>query len=275
MPDLPPIPLTGAEDARWSVIGSGLDLRPAPTDQLLDVAFAATAAARRVHLRDLAARSDELHRRYVDVWPGEHYRLLAALVETLRPASIVEVGTFRGHGALSLLAGDDRARVVTYDLIPWPEIEGAALRPEDFATGRLQQRLGDLADPAYLEDQLATLLEADLLFVDGPKDGSWEAAFCELVLPKLTDRARLVVFDDIRLLEMVQLWRDLPFPKLDLTSFGHWSGTGLLQTAPGRQLPVASRTARLVEAAAARAARLGRKRRSSPSETEPQTRRTP
>jgi hypothetical protein len=43
-------------------------------------------------------------------------------------------------------------------------------------------------------------------------------------------RRRVVVFDDIRVLPMLQLWRDLPFPKLDATSLGHWSGTGLLLT---------------------------------------------
>ena len=36
------------------------------------------------------------------------------------------------------------------------------------------------------------------------------------------------MFDDIRLLNMIEQWRALPRPKLDLTSFGHWSGTGLV-----------------------------------------------
>jgi hypothetical protein len=51
-----------------------------------------------------------------------------------------------------------------------------------------------------------------------------------VVLGRLTDRSRLVVFDDIKLMEMVQVWRDLPYPKLDATSFGHWSGTGFMLT---------------------------------------------
>jgi hypothetical protein len=46
-----------------------------------------------------------------------------------------------------------------------------------------------------------------------------------------------VVVDDIRLLEMVQLWRDLPYDKIDATSLGHWSGTGLLRLTPGAQRP--------------------------------------
>jgi hypothetical protein len=45
-------------------------------------------------------------------------------------------------------------------------------------------------------------------------------------------RRQLVVIDDIRVLTMVQLWRQLPNPRLDLTSFGHFSGTGLLLRSP-------------------------------------------
>jgi hypothetical protein len=36
------------------------------------------------------------------------------------------------------------------------------------------------------------------------------------------------MFDDIRLWNMLRTWRTINRPKLDLTSFGHWSGTGLV-----------------------------------------------
>jgi predicted O-methyltransferase YrrM len=219
-----------AEDARWSVISSAVDIEPKPDDPLVKVLLAAGERALDVDLSSLASRSGPNDKRYVVTWPGEHYRLLAALVATQRPAVVVEVGTFRGHGALALLAGGPEVRVVTYDIIPWDQIDGTAFTTADFAGDRLEQRIGDLADPAYLDRQLATVRAADLIFVDGPKDGQWEANFCRVVLDRLTDRPRLVVFDDIRLLEMVQVWRDLPYPKLDATSFGHWSGTGLMLT---------------------------------------------
>jgi len=41
-----------------------------------------------------------------------------------------------------------------------------------------------------------------------------------------------VLFDDIRLWNMLDIWRSIDFPKLDLTSFGHWSGTGVVQWNP-------------------------------------------
>jgi predicted O-methyltransferase YrrM len=220
----------GAQDARFSIISSLADQIPPAPDPLVTLLLDAAREALAQQLPDLVSRSDEEFSRWVHQWPGEHYRLLAGLSKVLRPSTIVEIGTFKGHGTLALLAGHPTTRVVTYDILPWTDMPGSALKAEDFTPTGLEQRIGDLADPRYLDTQLSTLKQADLIFVDGPKDGSWEERFCDLVLPQLTDRSRLIVFDDIRLLEMVKLWRQLPYPKLDATSLGHWSGTGLLLT---------------------------------------------
>jgi hypothetical protein len=49
----------------------------------------------------------------------------------------------------------------------------------------------------------------------------------------LPRRNRVVLFfDDIRVPNMIAIWRSITRPKLDLTSFGHWSGTGLTYLAP-------------------------------------------
>lgn len=229
--ELPPVPVK-ARHAEWSAMSSTDDLYTLPNDAIVDLLLRAASRARTIRLDNIAARcSTELEAAWVNAWPGEHYRLLAALAEVTQARVIVEVGTFQGPGCLSLLAGAaPAATVVTYDVVPWPDVEGSVLRGSDFA-GRLQQRIGDLASEDYLETQMDTLQAADLLFVDGPKDGVFEPAFCAKVLTRLTDRPRLVVFDDIGRLNMVQLWRDLPYPKLEATSLGHWSGTGLLLTA--------------------------------------------
>jgi hypothetical protein len=39
------------------------------------------------------------------------------------------------------------------------------------------------------------------------------------------------MFDDIRFWNMLRIWRNVAAPKLDITSFGHWSGTGLVDWA--------------------------------------------
>ena len=42
-------------------------------------------------------------------------------------------------------------------------------------------------------------------------------------------RKPVVVFDDIRVWNMLGVWPTIERPKLDLTSFGHYSGTGLVE----------------------------------------------
>jgi hypothetical protein len=53
-------------------------------------------------------------------------------------------------------------------------------------------------------------------------------------------RPRFLLLDDIRLLPMVGLWRSIASPKLDLTSFGHWSGTGLVDVHEGLRMAAAA-----------------------------------
>jgi predicted O-methyltransferase YrrM len=78
-------------------------------------------------------------------------------------------------------------------------------RDEDFTSVQIEQRIGDLGDPSYLSTQVEALRSADLIFIDGPKDGEWEQHACLEIFGQLLDRQRLVVFDDIRLMSMVQL----------------------------------------------------------------------
>lgn len=228
--ELPPVPVS-ARQAEWSAVSSADDLYVRPTDEIVDILLRAASEARSVDLHDLAGRcgtADEA--RWVQTWPGEHYRLLAALARTVQPKVAVEVGTFRGLGALALLAGMPAdGKVITYDVVPWQEFDPVVLRDGDFGD-RLEQRIGDLTEKTFLGREIDTLRVADLIFVDGPKDGVFEQTFCDQVISRLTDRPRLVVFDDICRLNMLQLWRDLPFAKLDATSLGHWSGTGMILT---------------------------------------------
>lgn len=228
--ELPPVPVR-ARHAEWSAVSSADDLYVRPVDALVDILLAAASTAGSVRLDALAARCETADEaRWVQTWPGEHYRLLAALAKTLAPKVAVEVGTFQGTGALALLAGmPAQGRVVTYDVVAWRDVDGVVLREDDFGD-RLEQRIGDLADETFLEGEIDVLRSADLIFVDGPKDGHFEEKFCVEVVGRLTDRPRLVVFDDICRLNMLQLWRDMPYAKLDATSLGHWSGTGMILT---------------------------------------------
>jgi predicted O-methyltransferase YrrM len=199
---------------------------------LIDLALDAARDAANIDLRGLHDRSATA-REYLSLFPGEHYHLLASLVRRLGPAHVTEIGTYTGLSALTMLTTlRPSAKLTTYDVIPWAQIEGSALRPEDFASGQLEQRIGNLADPAFYAQNEAALLDSDFIFVDGPKDGRFEPAFLQLLLKTARTKRALLMFDDIRLWNMLSVWADLPLPKQDLTSFGHWSGTGICWLGP-------------------------------------------
>jgi predicted O-methyltransferase YrrM len=166
---------------------------------------------------------------YVHLCPGEHYRLLAALVRLLRPSLVVEVGTYQGHGVLAMLPElPDGGRIVTFDIVPWTAIPDCLLHAEDLADRRVTQILADLGDSQQAKRHADLICTADLIFVDAAKDGALErrilAGFEGM---KLKDGV-VVVFDDIRQWNMLDIWRSIERPKLDVTSLGHYSGTGLI-----------------------------------------------
>lgn len=219
-----------------SIIASMDDESARPTARLMDVALDACAAARQLALSIYEGRpSREPH--WFDTWPGEHYRLLAALVRTLRPRTVIEVGTFTGMGTLALMQElPPAASVTTFDLLGWETFDDTWLAPSDFESGRARQVLHDISAPGGIEPHRALFESADLIFVDGPKDGHTEARIlANLETLKLAPHV-VIVFDDIRVMNMVDTWRRIARPKMDLSSFGHWSGTGLIDWngEPGR-----------------------------------------
>ncbi len=203
-----------------------------PSERLFDLSIAAATAARGISLEALRPRmtlAGSEKKFLAEVWPGEHYRLLAAITQVMKPALIVEIGTGAGLSALSFLhtlpAG---GRLVTYDVIPWKSVADGMLNEGDFVEGRFEQRTVDLSDRDSCYGQRDLLKGADLIFIDAAKNGEQESRFIEDLSEVPFDRPPIVIFDDIRIWGMLRTWRELPYPKLDMTSFGHWSGTGLV-----------------------------------------------
>jgi len=226
-------PPVDARHREYSMLLSADDEPCRPTERLLDVSLQAAQAARTVDVSSLASRVPT-GIRYAEVWPGEHYKLLAALVKTLGARQVVEIGTATGLSALTMLLElPADGRLTTFDVVPWPQyVDGTALRDADFADGRLSQIIDDLQDPQVVEKHRSLFENADFIFIDAAKDGVMEQRFIENLKPLRYRTAPIVMFDDIRVWKMLAIWRHLDRPKLDLTSFGHWSGTGLVDWAP-------------------------------------------
>lgn len=227
----PPFPVE-ARDAYPTMVFSMEDQTPPASERLLDVALEAVklAVAGGVELDDIARRPDVPE--WFGVWPGEHYLLLAAMMKVLRPRRVIEIGTFTGLSALAMKKYlPPEGKIVTFDLRAWRTVAGTALREADFADGRLAQELDDLGEAEAFEKHRSLLEEAEFFFIDGPKDNVFEYSLVAGLRSLAVRHRPILLFDDTRLWSMLRFWRMLPLPKLDLTSFGSWSGTGLAELA--------------------------------------------
>lgn len=162
-------------------------------------------------------------KKYFNLKAGEeHYRLLAWLSTQVHSKTLVDIGTFNGFSALAL-SQDDRKKVVSYDIFDYipDEIYTAKYKPN------IELRLTDCTD------ELEVLLDTDLIFIDIDNQGGQESIILNL-LEKYKYKG-LVVLDDINLTKyMTDLWNGIKQEKYDLTQYGHWSGTGLVNFDPSR-----------------------------------------
>ncbi len=217
-----------ASHSEYSMILSMHDESAKPSPTLIDLSLEVIAKA---HATDLSSLSKRLpHAPYFpDIWPGEHYKLLAAFMQALQPKLGVEIGTATGLSALAMIPFlPERGRLITYDIKQWNEYPNTVLKKEDFEEGILTQKVGDLTDPRFFEKEKEILRQAEWIFIDATHDGVLEKKLLDLLSSLSFERAPFLLLDDIRVWSMLKMWREIPYPKLDLTSFGHWSGTGLV-----------------------------------------------
>jgi predicted O-methyltransferase YrrM len=172
-------------------------------------------------------------RQFYAQFPGEHYHLLTAICGLLKPAIVWEFGTDTGMSTVAMLEGlRPESKLYTVDINGWRSKTGPWLVERDIGSGRVTQLVCDMKCETLFTDHLESISQAELIFVDGPKDGSTEGAFL-LLLEQVSFRQNpIVIFDDIRLINMVGIWRGIQRPKMDMTSYGHWSGTGLVDWLP-------------------------------------------
>ena len=195
---------------------------------LLEIALVAIAEAPGMDLSHISKRI-LTKVDYPAVWPGEHYKLLASLVYTLKPKVVVEIGTADGMGTLALQKHlPKNGQLHTFDIVPWNELEHPTLKRTDFLRN-LKQHTENLTDFDACKKHEKLLQSADLIFIDAAKDGKMEYDIMENFAKIGLKEGALLVFDDIKVWNMLEFWETLEMPKLDVTSFGHWAGTGLVR----------------------------------------------
>lgn len=160
---------------------------------------------------------------------NEHYRLLAWLAKHFGPdAILIDIGTNHGDSALALSAGG--GVVLSFDV-------------EDRTSSRakasnVNYRHEDLFDLDVLDRWKETLLRSALIFIDvDPHEGTREIGMVRWL--QENRYKGLIVLDDIHYFPAMRanLW--LPIEdefKVDATSLGHWSGTGIVSFAETIQI---------------------------------------
>ena len=214
-------------------IAASLDDDPSTQDnqELVEIVIKAVQIANSMQIDSNLNLPDS---KWFNIFPGEHYRLLAGLIQVIKPKSLVDIGTSSGMSARVMIDySQPNAIVTTFDIEPWHSFP-SHLNPEDFRRESVKQKLLDLSKKKIFEQEFSILNDAEFIFCDAPKDGRFEYALTEnMKLKTFSPKKRYLLLDDIRFVNMLPLWRNIRSPKLDITSFGHFSGTGIVDISKG------------------------------------------
>lgn len=205
------------------------------TDELIDLMATAIKMAAKTNLR-----CGKLHlpdSQFLNIFPGEHYRLLNAIVKASESKNIVEIGTATGLSALAMQESVSDVSVITYDIVEWDKFP-THFDKTDLDGIRMRQIIGDLSEDVFFEQNYDILNKADIIFMDAPKDDIFEYKMANKLSTLTKKDFRLLVIDDIQFVNMIDFWRSIACPKIDMTSFGHWSGTGVVDIRDGLKLKI-------------------------------------
>lgn len=140
----------------------------------------------------------------------EHYRLLMYISSLFNDVILYDIGTNRGMSAVAL-SNNKSNKIKTFDIVQLnitnPEIEN------------IEYILGDSTK--------TDISQTNFIFLDVDHDGLYE----DVIYKHLKDIKweGILVLDDIHLNDaMKNFWEGITEEKHDITSIGHWSGTGLV-----------------------------------------------
>jgi len=155
---------------------------------------------------------------YFTLAPGvEHYKLLAYLSYMFpKGSTLIDIGTLHGYSALAL-SHNHNINVITYNLVDDIPSDVISIKSKSNITWKIKNCLEDIE----------LLLKAPFIMLDTFHDGGFEREFI-LVLLKNNYKG-MVLCDDIYLnTEMKSFWEWVPLEKIDVSKYGHWSGTGII-----------------------------------------------
>ena len=148
--------------------------------------------------------------------PGrEHYRLLAYISTLYENTTLIDIGTYKGCSALAL-SYNKKNTVFSFDV--------------DGSTKNISQNPINTAfvvDDILKEKYKKLIMSSPFILLDTNHNGDFEAQFHSYL--ESIGWKGILLLDDINLNDpMKEYWKQIKQKKIDMTIFGHWSGTGLV-----------------------------------------------
>ena len=154
----------------------------------------------------------------------EHYKLLAYFSKVLTCKKLVDIGTYLGFSSVAL-SYDTEKHVESYDIFNW-------LPDDDTVTAESRENV-TLNVGDYMSDFNDIIKDTDFILIDIDHTGATEKEIMNIL--RDVGYKGLVMLDDIGLNEdMKKFWDEIPEKKIDISSVGHWSRTGLVIFDPSK-----------------------------------------
>jgi predicted O-methyltransferase YrrM len=152
----------------------------------------------------------------------EHYKLLAYLSKELQCKKIIDIGHYHGFSSVAL-SYDNSKKVISFDLVN--------CLPQSPVTSSInRENIEFLIEDCLLSQTFKDAIqsgECEMIMLDIDHTGVTEKLIME-ELRRLNYKG-LVLLDDINLnQEMRAFFDDIPEKKMDISRYGHWSGTGIV-----------------------------------------------
>lgn len=163
---------------------------------------------------------------YYNLEAGQaEYRLYSYMSTLFDNVTILDIGTNQGRSAVAL-SHNPTNHVISYDIQDYIRSKDYKLFTKPNMEFHVKNVMEDIT-PEFIESKNVQLVMIDICHTGPPErkimDKLWDSGFRGTVL-----------LDDIWHPEsrfrdgMQQMWNELPWQKYDISSIGHWSGTGLV-----------------------------------------------
>lgn len=158
--------------------------------------------------------NDEYKKYYKDESSKEHYRLLTHISNSHNNINILDVGTLKGCSALALSTNQTN-KVFSFNLSDELELINTP--------NNIEFIVGNVIDGKY--DSI--IMNSKIILLDTFHDGTFELQFLNY-LKKINYKGVLILDDIFLNSEMLSFWESIELDKINITQFGHSTGTGVV-----------------------------------------------